>query len=131
MNSSTHSFAISAPRDKVFDFLSKIENLPKWATLFCQELKRGSDGRHRVVTPQGEIFFAIEANPSTGTIDMFGGPEEHSMSFWPSRVIARPDGGSLFLFTAFQYPGMSDESFAAQCAGLAQEFPHIKAHLEA
>ena len=52
------------------------------------------------------------------------------MSYWPSRVIAQPDGSSLFLFTAFQYPGMSDESFAAQCAGLTQEFPHIKAHVE-
>jgi hypothetical protein len=131
MNSSTHSLMISAPRDKVFDFLSNVENLPKWATLFCREIKRGDDGRYRVVTPQGEIFFAIEADPSTGTIDMFGGADEDHMSFWPSRVIARPDGGSLFLFTAFQYPGMSDENFAAQCAGLVQEFPHIKAHVEA
>lgn len=130
MNSSTHSLAISAPPDKVFDFLSTIENLPKWATLFCRELKRDKGGRYRVVTPQGEIFFAIESHRPTGTIDMFGGPDETHMSVWPTRVIARPDGGSLFLFTAFQYPGMSDEAFAAQCAGLADEFPHIKAHVE-
>jgi len=130
MNSSTHSLTLSAPADKVFDFLSKVENLPKWATLFCQQLKRDSEGRYRVVTPQGEILFAIKSHAPSGTIDMFGGPDESNMSYWPARVIAQPDGGSLFLFTAFQYPGMSDEGFAAQCAGLAQEFPHIKAQLE-
>ena len=130
MNSSTHSLTLSAPANKVFDFLSKIENLPKWATLFCRELKRDDDGNYRVATPQGEIFFAITSHEPTGTIDMFGGPDKDRMSYWPSRVIAQPDGGSLFLFTAFQYPGMSDEGFAGQCAGLAQEFPHIKANLE-
>ena len=110
--------------------MSKIENLPKWATLFCRQLKRDGDGRYRVVTPHGEIHFVIKAHASSGAIDMYGGPDEDHMSYWPARVIAQPDGGSLFIFTAFQYPGMSNEGFAAQCAGLAQEFPHIKAHLE-
>ena len=50
MNSNTHSLALAAPHDKVFGFLSNIENLPKWATLFCRELKRDSGGRYRVVT---------------------------------------------------------------------------------
>ena len=129
MNTSTKTLAISAPQDKVFDFLSNIENLPKWATLFCKELKH-DNGRHKVVTPQGEILFAIKADRASGIIDMFGGPSEDQMAYWPARVVARPDGGSLFLFTAFQYPGMSDEAFAMQCAGLEHEFPNIKAQTE-
>lgn len=130
MKSSTHTLAISAPKDTVFDFLSNIENLPKWATLFCKQLKRENNGRYKVVTPQGEISFAIESDRASGTIDMFGGPNEREMAYWPARIVARPDGGSLFLFTAFQYPGMSDEAFATQCAGLEQEFPHIRAQTE-
>ena len=130
MRSSTRTLSIDAPKDKVFDFLSRIDNLPKWATMFCRELKKGDDGRYTVVTPQGEIFFKIVADRSTGAIDMFGGPREDAMTYWPARVVARPDNGSVFVFTAFQYPGMSDEAFAAQCAGLEQEFPHIKAHTE-
>jgi hypothetical protein len=130
MNSSTHTLAIAAAPDKVFDFLADVENLPKWAKLFCLELKRDKDGRHRVVTPQGEIAFAIESDRASGVIDMHGGPDDGSMSIWPTRVVARPDGGSLFVFTAFQYPGMSDAAFTAQCAGLAREFAHIKAALE-
>jgi hypothetical protein len=130
MNSRTHSLSLAAPPDRVFAFLSRIENLPKWATLFCQALRRDPQGRHWITTPQGDILFRIEADAATGVIDMFGGPSEGAMACWPARVVGQPDGGSLFLFTAFQYPGMSDEAFAAQCAGLEREFPHIKAHTE-
>ncbi|MGH6894264.1 MAG: hypothetical protein ACREEP_18615 [Dongiaceae bacterium] len=80
-----------------------------------------------MVTPQGEIFFRIEADETTGIIDMYGGPDEAHMAYWPARVVERPGHGSLFIFSAFQYPGMSDEDFARQCDGLKQEFPHIVA----
>ena len=118
MNTSTHSLTLSAPKQRTFDFLSRIDNLPKWATLFCRELKREPGGKHKVVTPQGEIFFRIVADPATGVIDMFGGPSEAAMAHWPTRVIGLDDRSSLFLFTALQYPSVSDEDFAAQCRGL-------------
>ena len=127
MNSRTHTYALSAPKIRVFDFLSKIENLPKWATLFCQELKRTDGDRCKVVTPQGEIFFRIEADAKTGVIDMFGGPSEQQMIYWPTRVVER-GGGSLLIFTSYQYPGTTDDEFVKQCEGLRQEFPHIEAH---
>ena len=130
MNTSTHSLTLSAPKQRTFDFLSRIDNLPKWATLFCRELKREPGGKHKVVTPQGEIFFRIVADPATGVIDMFGGPSEAAMAHWPTRVIGLDNRSSLFLFTALQYPGVSDEDFAAQCRGLEAEFPHIKAQVE-
>jgi hypothetical protein len=38
MKSSTHTLTVRASKDRTFDFLSRIENLPKWATLFCKEL---------------------------------------------------------------------------------------------
>jgi len=131
MKSSTHTLTLSAPKDKVFDFLSRIENLPSWATLFCRELKPIGRDRYKVVTPQGEIFFLIEADRATGIIDMYGGPSEHEMAYWPARIVSRPDGGSLFVFSAFQYPGMSDQDFDQQCAGLAHEFQNIRALTEA
>jgi hypothetical protein len=130
MNSNTHTLALRAPKTRVFDFLSKIENLPKWATMFCKELKVLDGGRYKVVTPQGEIFFRIDADRASGVIDMYGGPNEGQMAYWPARVVERPGAGSLFIFTAFQYPGISDQDFAMQCEGLKQEFPHIAAHTE-
>jgi hypothetical protein len=131
MNTSTHTLTLTAPRDRAFDFLSRIENLPKWATLFCRELKPVAGGRHKVITPQGEIFFRIEGDPRTGVIDMYGGPSEVAMAHWPTRVIPLGDAQSMFIFTALQYSGISNEDFASQCQGLESEFPHIKAHLEA
>src|SRR5262245_8104287 len=128
MNTSTHTLPLTASKEKAFAFLSNIENLPKWATVFCKALERDAHGRYRVLTPRGEIFFRIEADPRTGVIDMYGGPSEDQMAYWPARVVERPGHGSLFIFTAMQYPGVSDEAFEAQCSGLEQEFPHIRAH---
>jgi hypothetical protein len=130
MNSRTHTLCLRAPKERAFAFLSEIENLPKWATLFCKELRPKADGRYKVVTPQGEIYFRIEADPHSGVIDMYGGSTEDQMAYWPARVVDAPGGSSLFIFTAFQYPGVKDEDFAAQCDGLKQEFPHITAQVE-
>jgi hypothetical protein len=130
MNTNTHTLELNASKADAFAFLSNIENLPKWATLFCKELKRDAEGRYKVVTPQGEIFFRIVSDPKTGVTDMYGGPAEDQMAYWPARVVERPGRGSLFIFTAMQYPGVSDEAFVAQCDGLKREFMHIKAHTD-
>ena len=95
MKTSTHTLPLDSSREATFDFLSKIENLLKWATMFCLELKKDSQGQHKVVTPDGEIFFRIEADRRTGTIDMYGGPTESQMAYWPARVVERPVHGNL------------------------------------
>ncbi len=129
MLTSTHTLALNAPKERTFAFLSEIENLPKWATILCKRLKRDAGGRWKVETPEGEIFFRIAADAETGVVDMYGGPSDERMAYWPARVVERP-GGSLFIFTAFQYPGMPDEVFKAQCDGLQREFEHIRTHTE-
>jgi len=129
MLTSTHTLTLDVSRERAFAFLAEIENLPKWATLFCKRLWRDGAGRWKVDTPDGEIFFRIAADPATGVVDMYGGPREDAMAYWPARIVARP-GGSLFIFTAFQQPGMDEAAFKAQCAGLAREFEHIRAHTE-
>jgi hypothetical protein len=131
MKSNTHTLTIDAPAGRVFDFVSKVENLPKWAKAFCRDLRTDDRGRWKVLAPDGEIFFGIDADARAGVVDMSGGPDPGAMSYWPARVVARPDGGSLFIFTAFQYPGMTDAQFEATCEGLKTEFPHLKALAEA
>lgn len=130
MRTITHTLPLDAPKAKAFAFISNIENLPAWATVFCKGLKRNSDGKYKVVTPGGEIFFRIEADEATGMVDMYGGPSEDQLAYWPARVVERPGAGSLFIFTAMQYPGLSDEAFAGQCESLKQEFTHIAAHVD-
>lgn len=126
MNSKTHSLVIQAPPEKVFGFLSKAENLPKWAVAFCHNIERRA-GRWWVATPGGELQFRIDADAKTGVLDMFVGPTDEQMELAPARVIGLPGGRSLFLFTAIQYPGTNDEVFEAQCHALvSRELPELK-----
>lgn len=130
MNSKTHALVLNAPREKVFGFLSKVENLPKWAVEFCRGVeKRGS--QWWVTTPDGPLLFRIDADARTGVLDMSAGPTPEQMQPYPARVFALPDGRSLFLFTAIQYPGTTDEVFQAQCTALVEhEFPELKRQVE-
>ncbi len=129
MNTSTATAYFNAPRDKVFAYLVDIENMPQWATSFCKELRKDGDG-HKIVTPEGEIFFRIDGDAKTGVCDMSGGPDKDAMLTWPVRIAEMPDGGSLLMFTAIQTPGKSDEDFAAECRELKAEFENIRLAVE-
>lgn len=129
MNSRTTTLIVDAPQRAVFDFLSRVENLPRWAVNFCQGLRR-SDDAWRVVTPEGEILFRIDADAERGIVDMRGGPSEAAMAYWPTRIVALPDGRSAVIFTNFQWPGVSDAAFERQCDGLAHEFQRLREFVE-
>jgi hypothetical protein len=122
---------LPTPKDKVFSYLSDINNLPRWATEFCQSLSV-ERGKHKVHTCTGQdLFFKIDANPVTGTIDMYAGPTEEQMGLFPTRVVPLPNGHSAYIFTMFQGPGMSQESFDKQAESLRREFDNIQKHFGA
>lgn len=127
MNAVTVRTSLPASREEAFDFLADIRNLPKWAITFCKELKR-EGGKYKIVTPQGEIFFRIEADRKTGVIDMYGGPTEEGMALWPTRLVAAPDGGTDYFFTAYQSPNMTDEVFQGQLNELRKEMEIVRNH---
>ena len=125
MTTRTVTTVLDAPKDDVFSFLSKIDNLPKWASEFAREL-RYVDGKAKVVNGRGEFYFAIDADEDTGVIDMYAGPTEDELALFPTRVVGLPGGASAFTFTMFQAPGMSDELFESQYASLLREFDNIR-----
>lgn len=125
MESRTVTAVLEAPSDEVFSYLSKIENLPRWATEFAREL-RYEDGKARVVNGLGEFSFAIDADPGTGVIDMYAGPSEEELSLFPTRVVPLPGGRSAYTFTMFQGPEMPDELFESQYRSLLREFENIR-----
>ena len=85
MRSETVTAVLDAPAQEVFDYLSRIENLPEWANEFAREL-RFEDGEAIVVNGLGEFVFRIEADPRSGVIDMHAGPESR-------RALPLPDEG--------------------------------------
>ena len=122
----TVTAVLDAPSDEVFDYLSRIENLPEWATEFAQELKY-EDGQAKVVNGLGEFYFRIDADVKTGVIDMYAGPSEQELALFPTRVVALGDSKSAYSFTMFKAPGMPDELFESQYESLRREFDNIRA----
>jgi hypothetical protein len=125
METRTVTAVLTAPKDEVFDYLSRIENLPDWATEFARELKF-EEGKAKVVNGRGEFYFAIDADPDTGVIDMYAGPTEDELGLFPTRVVELPGPASAYTFTMFQAPGMSDELFDSQYRSLLREFANIR-----
>jgi hypothetical protein len=123
--SRTVTTVVDAPKERVFTFLSRVENLPKWATEFARELKV-EGGHTKVVNGLGEFDFAIEADEETGVIDMYAGPSPDELALFPTRVVELPGGSSAYTFTMFQMPGMPDELFEAQYESLLREFENIE-----
>jgi hypothetical protein len=121
----TVTAVLDAPKERVFGYLSQVENLPRWATEFARELKY-EDGKAKVVNGLGEFYFSIDADPGTGVIDMYAGPSEDELSLFPTRVVDLPGGRSAFTFTMFQAPGMPDDLFESQYASLRREFENIR-----
>ena len=130
MISRTVTAVLAAPKEQVFDYLSKIENLPAWASEFARELKY-EDGKAKVVNGLGEFYFAIEADAKTGVIDMYAGPTEDELGLFPTRVVGLPGDTSAFSFTMFQAPGMPDELFESQYQSLLREFDNIRSEFAA
>ena len=126
MLSRTVTTVLDAPQANVFDFLSRVENLPLWATDFARELKY-EDGKAKVVNGLGEFYVEIKADPETGVIDMFAGPTKRQMAIFPTRAVPLPDGRTAFSFTMFQAPDMPDELFESQHLSLKREFANIDA----
>jgi hypothetical protein len=125
MRSMTVTAVLDADQTTVFEYLSDIERLPEWATEFARELRRDGDD-YKVVNGLGEFYFAIEADPDSGVIDMFAGPTKQQLAVFPTRAVPLPDGRTAYSFTMFQSPGMTDELFDAQYASLQRELANLE-----
>lgn len=126
MRSETVTTVLDAPADDVYDYLSRIENLPQWANEFARELT-WQEGEAVVRNGLGEFVFRMNADPETRVIDMFAGPSSDELALFPTRVVELSRDTSAFSFTMFQAPGMPDELFDSQHASLRREFENIRA----
>lgn len=120
----TITAVLDAPKEAVFDYLSRLENLPEWATEFARELKH-VDGKTKVVNGLGEFYVAIEADRRSGVIDMYAGPTEQELALFPTRVVALGIDRSAYSFTMFKAPATPDELFESQYESLRREFDNI------
>lgn len=121
---------LTTPRRDAFNYLSNVENLPKWAIEFCRKL-RTVNGQHKIVTcdPEApELYFSIRADYESGVIDMLAGPAPDRLWIFPTRVVDLPDGNCVYLFTMIQSPGLSDGKFEQQHQSLQRELENLQRH---
>lgn len=125
MNSVTESCVVESPKIKVFDFLSNIENLPKWSTQFIQKVMLVDD-RYKALTPIGEVFLRYETDRNTGVIDIYAGSTEKQMTCAFLRVVSFSENSSGVTFTFFQYPDVDDSIWQIFCEWIKIEVGNIK-----
>ena len=128
MHIRTVSITVAAPSEPVFNFLANIENLPDWATGFCERLEL-RQGTWWAYTARGEMLVEAEAHAATGIIDLRIGPAPDRLELLPVRVLPLGARRSLVSLTCIQAEGMSDELFEhhyrsllVELQGLARRF---------
>jgi len=128
LKSRTLSVAINCDPGRVYEFVSKPENLPKWAKMFCRSIKK-SNGGWIVETPQGPVKVRFTRKNEFGILDHYVNPAPGVEVFVPMRVV--PNGsGSEVIFTLFQLAGMSDEKCAEDIGWVEQDLRTLKGIME-
>ena len=127
MNSVTETCVVNVPRDSVFEFLSNIENIPKWATKFVSKLTLVGN-KYKALTPIGEVFIRLDTDKKAGLIDIYAGPTEDNMTPAYMRIISLQDTSTAVMFTFFQYDSTPDAIWEVFCEWIKIEVGNIKRH---
>jgi hypothetical protein len=128
LKSRTLSVSLNCDPKRVYEFVSKPENLPKWAKMFCRSIKK-SNGGWIVETPQGPVNVRFSKRNDFGVLDHYVSSAPGVEVFVPMRVV--PNGsGSEVLLTLFQPAGMSGERFAEDIRWVEQDLHHLKSIME-
>jgi len=122
------SVSIASPHNKVYEFVSIPENIPKWA--------KGLGGSVRKVnnywivdTVQGPVKVRFAGKNHYGVLDHYVTTPTGLEVYVPLRVI--PNGpGSEVIFTLFRLPEMSDERYAEDQKMVEQDLETLKDILE-
>jgi hypothetical protein len=122
---------ISAPKQKVFEYLRVPENLPRWAQAFVS----AGNGRARLEIPVGAVDVALEvsADAAAGTVDWRLEFSDGSVGVAQSRVAATTRGTCIYSFVLHAPPVALEQiegALETQSATLRSELATLKALME-
>ena len=122
---------IVAPSSKVFEFVRKPGNLPKWAHAFVS----AQGGRARLETPNGAVDIGLDVltNVEAGTVDWRLSFPDGSVSVAQSRVTRTTRDTCIYSFVLDAPPVALEQvegALAAQSATLTSELATLKSLME-
>lgn len=124
----TLNIFINRPYDSVYNFVSRPQNLPRWAPAFCKGIRQ-VDHDWIAETAQGLVRLRIAPANAHGILDHYIYPSPGVEIFVPMRVV--PNGsGSEVIFTLLRRPEMTDDQFAEDQKLIAQDLSTLKKVME-
>jgi hypothetical protein len=127
-NSQTLSVYIESHPDKVNEFVSTPENLPRWATTFVKSLKK-VNGEWIAETSMGAMRFRFTEMNRFGVSDQYIRPASGPEIYVPIRVLPN-NSGSEVIFTLLRLPEMSNERLAEDARMVESDLKTLKKVLE-
>jgi hypothetical protein len=126
--SRTLSISIERHPNKVYEFVSNPENIPKWAKGLGKSVRK--QGTYWIVdTPQGPMKFRFVERNNFGVLDHYVTTASGIDVYVPMRVLANGTGSEV-LFTVFRLPDMTDEKYAEDMKLVEQDLQILKDLLE-
>jgi len=124
----TLSVSIACPPARVYAFVRRPENLPRWASGLGTSIRHTGDG-WVLDTADGPLGFRFVADNDVGVLDHVVTLASGESILNPMRVVSNGEGSEVS-FTLFELPGMTAEAFAADAATVEGDLRTLKRVLE-
>jgi hypothetical protein len=119
---------IERPLAEVYDFISRPENFPRWASGLATSIQ--PEGDHWVAdTPEGPVEIRFSPQNEWGVLDHRVTMPSGVEVCIPIRVVANGEGTEV-IFTLFRTPGMSDEIMERDIDWVTGDLATLKELLE-
>ncbi|HEU4917928.1 MAG TPA: SRPBCC family protein [Acidimicrobiia bacterium] len=119
---------IERPLEEVYDFVSKPENFPRWASGLAAAIE--AEGDHWVSeTPEGRVEIRFTPRNELGVLDHRVTMPSGLEVYVPMRVVANGESSEV-MFTLFRTPGMTDEVLARDLEWVQGDLATLKQLLE-
>jgi hypothetical protein len=126
------SLTVSINRDPrtVYEFVSNLENLPRWASKAFQSIKHVKD-EWIAETPQGSAKVDLAQRNDFGVLDHYVSLSSSGVEVYvPMRVVKNGINGSEVIFTLFYASHISEEKFVQDVKMVEQDLKNLKNIIE-
>jgi hypothetical protein len=128
MKSKTMSTSIKSDPKTVYDFVSNLENLPRWASSTFPTINE-VNGEWVVDTQNGRNKVMITEKNNFGILDHHVKLTSGVEVYVPMRVVKNGDGSEVML-TVFQALEMTEEGYTKDIRTVEKDLDHLKTLIE-